>query len=435
MSHSIRRLWTGAIVLLMGCHTLPSTMTNLFDYAQAEPAVSERAVAASGASAPLPKANDQQGSPPASDAAASLAAMDFGWSDPPPADRATELFASAEDQHQLTSGSLPPAADLTDDSGREASTTLQAAPRDDGRTTRRFRGKPSAALTAPTPFSAIARDAAKEEPPAENTKPAPQPTTTPFDDPQNTGFVGSMFDVFGINGDRSAKANRKSPGTVQPASTARLERADLDRAASPSTGSMDALRESLQTVHWQEELDRLTALLETQLTHQTPGETSVSQDYYLRQHVALRLLYLIGRRHPEALQAIPDCDPHQQEFWTEVLWALSDIFDDEASPDHSVRARETASRLRAALAQIAPQAGLQLTHTLFCRQINGFGSYTPFERDEFTPGQSVLVYTEVENFVSRAMPDGHYVTALQSTLRIHSGDATGPIVFDEPLPA
>src|SRR5690606_25088461 len=166
-----------------------------------------------------------------------------------------------------------------------------------------------------------------------------------------------------------------------------------------------------------------------------PGPSAIEQDYYIRQHVALRLLYLIGSRRPEALQAIPDCDPDQQEFWIELLWALSNIFDDEAMPDRAARARETATRLREALVHLAPEAGLRLTQTQFCRQINSFGNYLPFEQDEFSPGQSVLVYTEVENFVSRATPDGEFITTLQSTLRIQEGDATGPVVFEEELPA
>ncbi len=248
------------------------------------------------------------------------------------------------------------------------------------------------------------------------------------------GFINSMFDAFGVAGDRQAaepvaQANAIRQATVDghPSPSDRVIEGD-------SSSTRDAANRSLQTIYWQEELDKLVALLETQLERQEKGKTQVEQDHYLRQNVALRLLYLIGSRRPEALQAIPNEDPAQQEFWTEMMWALSNVFDDEALPDRSLRARETVERLRMAITHIAPEAGLDVRQAVFCRQIDGFGSYELFDVDEFSTGQSVLVYAEAENFGVQQTTQGEFVTRLQSTLDIRQGGVDGAVVFHNELP-
>ncbi len=547
MSHSVRRLWTAATVLLMGCQSVPSTMTDFLAAARVEaPAAAadfrpRRSLAlreadefgrqsTDGEGAVDAPADSHFGSP--SEAAERIARsvpddeVDNVWAETTSdggesEDNTADIAATAQEQPplqaaQMTGAVTPPdrsafrdlrdrilhrgpfkreeAAAPAEPRVAETETALPepvagslqqiaarpepavsphdapdeppfaAGRRDDfsslvkesspivqvGHDEAPFdRLRPSRShklpLEAPTPFSTIAREEATAAARADHDSQQDSDRRDPLRgnpaeetgrgaNDADEGLAGSLFDVFGIGGDRAGTPQAETPHPLRPASIAPLQRPPRDGDEETPTPSIDALAESLQTVHWQEELDRLTALLETQLVHQNPGESSIEQDYYVRQHVALRLLYLIGSRRPEALQAIPDCDPAQQEFWTELLWALSNIFDDEAMPDQAGRARETATRLRAALTHIAPLAGLRLTHTQFCRQINGFGSYSTYDRDEFSPGQSVLVYTEVENFTSQLNAEEEFVTTLRSTIRIHRGDATGEILFEENLP-
>lgn len=249
------------------------------------------------------------------------------------------------------------------------------------------------------------------------------------------GFIENVLDVFGAAGDRQAAVSMQQPNEIHPAGfddEQSRTRAEEDRR---NAAAKRLESQSQQSVYWQEELDKLVSLLETQLAHQEPGETQLEQDIYLRQHVALKLLYLIGSRRPEALQAIPIEDEAQQEFWTEMMWALSNVFDDEALPNPSERARETVERLRSALEHLTPTAGLRIHHAVFCRQIDGFGNYTLFDADEFTPGQLVLVYAEAENFGVQLTTQGDHITRLQSTLDIHEGDADGLVVFHNELPS
>jgi hypothetical protein len=301
-------------------------------------------------------------------------------------------------------------------------------------------------LEAPAPLSAVTRQTVLVEKlgelPSEDTEQGP---SSPEDDSaaENEGadgFVSSLFDKnslfekFGLGADRTKDREANAEIVLRQSQLAELERPLADDDLNDRPASEEALLTPLQTVQWQEDYDRLTTLLETQLASQTPGESPLEQDHYIRQHVALRLLYLIGSRRAEALQAIPGCDRSQQEFWTAMLWALSNIFDEEAMPDRSHRAREAATQLRVALEQITPLAGLKLAKCQFCRQIDGFGSYETFERDEFVPGQSVLIYAEIQNFLSEMTPQGEYLTVLQSTIAIHEQSAGHRVVFHEQLP-
>ena len=247
------------------------------------------------------------------------------------------------------------------------------------------------------------------------------------------GMMATVFDAFGVGGEtraaRQEVAGASSIKLAEPADPAEEE----TRKAEAIARDLEKAK-NLQSVFWQEDLDKLIVLLETQVAQQKPGETEVGRELYIRQHVALRMLYLIANRRPEALQAIPSVPQQQQEFWTQMFWALSNTFDDEALPNPAVRAAATVAQLRAAVEQIETQSALELLRTRFCRQIDGFGEFVTFENDSFTPGQPVLIYTEVRNFQSESTPQGDYRTVLRSSLAIREESAKGPVVFEVDLP-
>lgn len=261
----------------------------------------------------------------------------------------------------------------------------------------------------------------------------PQPTAAapPQADEQQQP-VARIYDAFGVGGEslaaqeelaeasRIGLAGRQPLDEPQTQAEAIARDLDSDRAA--------------QSVYWQEDLDKLITLLETQVAQQRPGNSDYSQDQYIRQHVALRMLYLIASRRPEALQAIPGVPHDRQEFWTRTFWALSSIFDEESMPNSTVRAAETVAQLRAAIQQIEPRASLELRGTVFCRQINGFGDFATFDEEPFAPGQPVLIYTEVRNFQSLSTGEGDYRTVLRSTITIQESSVSGPVVFKYELP-
>ncbi len=174
------------------------------------------------------------------------------------------------------------------------------------------------------------------------------------------------------------------------------------------------------TLPWRAELERTIAALEQEVATLKPSTDADVQNDYLRKHVALRQLYLLTDRQERALTAIPGIDPADQEFWQQVFWGMSNYMDVQHIPRPQDRASQTISQMSTAIRRLQEQADLQIRNVAFCRQIQYFGNYERFPRDEFRPGQEVLLYAEVENFKSEPTADGQYRTLLRSTIEILS---------------
>jgi hypothetical protein len=112
---------------------------------------------------------------------------------------------------------------------------------------------------------------------------------------------------------------------------------------------------------------------------------------------------------------------------------MSSYFDRNTIADPSDRATQTIAQLRAAVHKLQEKSKLELRNVTFCNKIASFGSYERFKRDEFTAGQPVLLYAEVENFKSEPTSDGPYRAMLKSTIEIF--DARGTLVQTMPFPA
>ena len=149
----------------------------------------------------------------------------------------------------------------------------------------------------------------------------------------------------------------------------------------------------------------------------SPGNAD-ARDRLTRAEVELRLLYLLGDDDARALEVIPGLDPAEQEFWQQTLWALSNAFDTGGLPDPADRATQVVASLRTAAARLSSKARLSLRNVGFCHEIQSFGSVDAFDRDEFTPGQPVLVYAEVDNFRSEQTLEGRFRTVLRSSIDI-----------------
>lgn len=162
---------------------------------------------------------------------------------------------------------------------------------------------------------------------------------------------------------------------------------------------------------------------EAEVARLTPGHSAEELQYYLERHVYLRLLYLMSGQTEFALRPIPGVPAADQEFWTQVLWGMHNYFDLKGVPNHSERAAQTISQFNTAMLRLKERAPLELKHVSFCHQIEGFGEYNTYSRDEFTPGQRVLVYAEVGNFHSELSAEGIYRTRLKSTLQFVSPEA------------
>lgn len=156
--------------------------------------------------------------------------------------------------------------------------------------------------------------------------------------------------------------------------------------------------------------------------------------HYVESQVHLRLLYLMAGEQARAMQAIPGLEASEQEFWQQLLWSVSNYFDAAAMPNRSDRFTQTVEQLRTAVARLQGDANLQLRNVAFCHKIVSFGNFERFERDEYSPGQLVLLYAEIANFKSAPQPsDGLYKTQIKSTIEIFragQGQPAKKMVFE-----
>jgi len=196
------------------------------------------------------------------------------------------------------------------------------------------------------------------------------------------------------------------PSTNLPMQPAIPQTAELNTP----TGYTDTNPSSLSPT---DQLQQLISVAEAEISQLQPGSTPAEKQHYIERHVYLRMLYLMANQHERALEAIPGIDPADQEFWQQTFWAVANYFDQEAIPDQADRATQTVTQLRQATARLQEKANLSLKNVAFCHKINSFGSYERFERDEYTPGRPVLVYSEIENFTSELTADGMYRTLLK----------------------
>ena len=220
----------------------------------------------------------------------------------------------------------------------------------------------------------------------------------------------------------------KQPGSKNFSPGQQVSQSESARV--PTTPKSTAVLPSLS---WQAELEQLIARVERDLASDKPEPAGNTQNEYLRKQAHLRLLYLMAQRQEEALTAIPGVETYEQEFWQQLIWAMSNSLDTVQFPEATERAAQTVPPLAAALRQMREESALSIKNMTFCRKISYFGNYDRFPRNEFTPGHEVLLYTEIENFVSAPTVDGEYRTSLKSLIEI--ADSKGKIVWTKGFPS
>jgi len=183
------------------------------------------------------------------------------------------------------------------------------------------------------------------------------------------------------------------------------------------------------------QLNAMIATLESNLAQMSVGQTEAQRLQYTEQHVNLRMMYLIAGQKERALQAIPGLPQADQEFWQQVFWSLTNYFDHAAMPDTMDRASQTIAQLRTAVQRLSEIARLELRNVTFCHKIDSFGNYKRFPKDEFRPGQPVLLYAEVDNYKSETTSNGQYRTVLKSTIEIYRAGPNGGLIKRESFPA
>jgi hypothetical protein len=183
---------------------------------------------------------------------------------------------------------------------------------------------------------------------------------------------------------------------------------------------------------WRDDLQRVLASATSDASQTSVGTTDAERLAYTEKQVHLRMMQIVAGQPAKSLEPIPGLDAADQEFWQQMFWAVSNYFDAQAIADSSDRATQTVTQLRSAVQRLQERSKLELRNVAFCHKIVNYGNYERFKRDEFTPGQPVLLYAEVGNFKSEPSADGPYRTILKSTIEIY--DSRGTLVQSMPFP-
>jgi hypothetical protein len=162
----------------------------------------------------------------------------------------------------------------------------------------------------------------------------------------------------------------------------------------------------------------------------SPGESDA--DRYRRNIIARHLMMFSG--NPDAAVApIDGMSEKEQEFLRHYLLGMWSMVDTAGHPVAARRWSAALPEIRQATQQLASAAeALDIRSLAFCREIQSYGQTTKFDSNRFEPGQKVILYCEIDNFVAEKTQAG-FETHLQGSYEVF--DSKGTKVAGQVLPA
>lgn len=209
----------------------------------------------------------------------------------------------------------------------------------------------------------------------------------------------------------STAVTTAAPAAVQPA----VATAAAGNAVTPASYT------AATPGDWQ---THLTAAIRAKEAELRPEARSPDEEI---RHAQLRLLYVLAGRREDALRPIPGASSATQGFWSEEIYGLSSLLDAQRISDPARRAAEARQHFSEAATTLGQACPLVVRNITFCTNIQSYGCIKPFEKYEFTAGQQVLLYAEVENLAAEMAAQGAH-TKLRSSYQIF--DSRGARVTD-----
>jgi hypothetical protein len=199
-----------------------------------------------------------------------------------------------------------------------------------------------------------------------------------------------------------------------------------DRSIAGISPDSPAPHDDAARQEWRAVLSAAIRALEDDLKlGQADGRSPKAEDH--EKLARLRLLYLAAGRRGEAMRT-PEgvAAGPEQEFLTKTMYGLSTYLEASRPGSDSRRGALAASTLREAVALLGEQSALEVRNLAFCRRVVSFGVYESFlskeGKYEFQPNQEVLLYAEVENFLSSGDAAAGYATTLRASYEILGPD-------------
>jgi hypothetical protein len=167
------------------------------------------------------------------------------------------------------------------------------------------------------------------------------------------------------------------------------------------------------------------------LQAESDGEVALSPDQKLAIEAKKRMLSLILDDVEGAMTPIENLQAHEQEFFQHEFQALHAATDPKGNPVLNRRWTLALQSHRKAQQSLAAVSNLEIHNATFCTEVDSFGILTKFPQYHFRQNQELLLYCELDNFVSTPVKDG-YETQLQGSYEIL--DSNGRRVADQLLP-
>lgn len=179
----------------------------------------------------------------------------------------------------------------------------------------------------------------------------------------------------------------------------------------PSATTEDAQVVGLQVEEPRDWQEALSGAID-QLARQSSNDPRNTLEAY--EHVRLRLMQLAAGDKDQALDVIPGLTPTEQSYWSNQMFAIATLLEHDSMPDDQQRAALASQQLAEAQSRLGELANLAANSLTFCDKVYGFGDYDKRKTNSFKAGESVTLYTEIENFRSESTEKGYHTSLATS---------------------
>ncbi|MGE0479340.1 MAG: hypothetical protein AB7Q17_02590 [Phycisphaerae bacterium] len=151
---------------------------------------------------------------------------------------------------------------------------------------------------------------------------------------------------------------------------------------------------------------------------------ATSDDGSFRHQLDARVMQVLAGEYERAREPLNLVTKEQQETASRFIDALVAIREGNLG-DPSGAARSVLRELDALATTLRQVSELSVSTPVFCREVRGFGQYTPIEPAQFRGGAEFVIYVELRDFASTREPDGVFVSRfdLRTTVLSQNGES------------
>jgi hypothetical protein len=223
----------------------------------------------------------------------------------------------------------------------------------------------------------------------------------------------------------SALLNNTADANPVTAAAGRLPAEDSSVVVSTHTETQSRPSDRAGELDWKQHVQQALKKLKSEPQGSSPEEKS-------QLSMIERLLHLSLGDLNSAMEPVDGLQLHGQEFVRHSLESLYEVTNPSGNPVEIKRYTLAMLSQRKALNHLAAVSNLEVRNAAFCTEVEGFGIVTKFPQYNFRADQELLLYCELDNFVSTPKEGVGFETQLQGSYEIV--DTSGRRVADQLLP-